>query len=251
MQIISQETSVQQNMQQPQSESAGMVVRAAAKAYLFFLKLRNTLGHQWAMLTDYVSPAAEDMEDAELNWVGNAVLSVLYVIDGDDPYEVFCHLEPSVRLEALRSISETYAKMLNIPVVPLELSADLAPNNMGYYQDVTKTITINARLVDEQPISVETAKQAIGTVIHETYHAYQYRAAYSPKKYGLDPTVAARWRENARNYCSFEENPMQYWLQPLEVYARYIEENLQKELSNTQLVHQLQNQINQIMQEGK
>ena len=34
-------------------------------------------------------------------------------------------------------------------------------------------------------------------------------------------------------------------------YARYIEENLQKELSNTQLVHQLQNQINQIMQEGK
>lgn len=244
--ILQEETVGQTQQNQP-----GVVIRTAAHLYVFFLELRNKLAHQWALLTDHVSPGVDEAEGIELDWMGDAVISVLFVIDSEDPFEAFCQMEPSVRQEALRQIMEVYSKVLNIPSYPLEVSDQLDATMLGKYSDLRKCVMINRRLVDEQPISVETAKRAILSVIHETFHAYQYVAAYRPKQYGLDPNVAARWRENARNYCSFEENPLQYWLQPLEVYARFVEEGVMERLGNKELVQVMREKINDMIGEGE
>ena len=222
-----------------------VMAKTAANAYVFYLKLRNKLGHQWAMIMDYVSPGVEEAEDIEIEWIASGVLSILHVIDGDDPFESYCRMSPEERLQTLRMISQVNAVSLGIPPCPVERDEYMSATTLGEYRDVTRMIYINHRLIDEQPISVETAKEAILNVVHETFHAYQYTAAYSPKKYGLSPTVAARWRENARNYCSFEKNPRQYWLQSLEVYARYVQEGVQEWLADEEQVRWYREQFAQ------
>lgn len=79
-------------------------------------------------------------------------------------------LDPQQRLDLIQVISDIESDYLGIPRVPLV--ADLVQHGatLGYYSDLSKTITISIDV-----LSNCDSHTAVHTALHETYHSYEHR----------------------------------------------------------------------------
>lgn len=214
------------------------------KVGAFCQDIYNQLANSVRFVIDYVSPQVKDADETETEWITNGAASVLNCIQTDDPMEAYCQMSPERRIETLENIAVANANLMGIKPCQFQISDELPANVMGVYDSGNRIYTINAALVYAQPITRETAKRAIMNVIHEMFHAFQYTAMYQPHKYGIPEEVAAIWRENARNYSSFQMNPSFYYLQPLESYARYVQEGVMEWLRDPDMVTCILSQLN-------
>lgn len=207
-----------------------------ARVDAFCQSLYNELANSIRFVIDYVSPQVKEADETETEWIMNGAVSVLHCIPSEDPLEAYCQMSCVERLGVIEKIAASNAKLMGIQPCRFQTSDALPANVMGCYDPKTHSYTINAALIYAQPVTRETAARAIMNVVHEMFHAFQYTAMYRPREYGVPDEVAAFWRRNARNYCSFEMNPSFYYLQPLESYARYVEEGMMEWLRDPQMV---------------
>lgn len=234
--LLEQVQKSRQQLKQTITQTKQAVDVLLEKIGMFCQELYNQLADNLRFVLDYVSPAVQDADEAEVQWIARGVGSVLHCFGNDDPVDAYCQMSPEERLAALQNIADTNAKLMGIEVCEFLLSERLPAAVPGFYNHKTRCITIKAMLVYAQPITRETAKQAIMTVIHETFHAYQYTAMYQPHQFGIPEEIAAYWRQNARNYCTFEQNPSYYHLQPLESYAGYVVEGVMSWLNDPEMM---------------
>ena len=124
------------------------------------------------------------------------------------------------RLSALEKLHEYEAAKLGMPAVPI-ISNLISPTTLGYYTEEENRICINVeRLMSADP------EEAIDTLLHESYHAFQFyfvgiidwTAEYSQTAYFDE---AREWRENMDAYISASVDYEGYCRQPLEVSARW------------------------------
>ena len=124
------------------------------------------------------------------------------------------------RLSALQRLNEYEADALGMPTTPI-VSSLISPTTLGYYSNDEKRICINVeRLMSADP------EEAMDTLLHETYHAYQFYfvgvidwdADYSQTAYFEE---ARGWRENMDAYIFASDDYDGYYKQPLEVSARW------------------------------
>lgn len=202
----------------------------------FCQDLYNELANNVRFVIDYVSPQVKEADETETGWIMNGAVSVLRCIPGEDPLEAYCQMSYEERLETIEKIVVCNAKLMGIEPCRVHSSDALPANVMGCYDSKLHSYMINASLIYVQPMTRETAAKAIMNVMHEMFHAFQYTAMYRPREYGIPDEVAAFWRRNAKNYCTFEMNPSLYYLQPLESYARYVEEGVMEWLRDPKMV---------------
>lgn len=214
------------------------------KVNAFCQNIYNELSNSVKFVIDYVSPQVKEANETETEWIMNGAVSVLNCIHNEDPLEAYCQMSYEERLETVEKMAVSNAKLMGIKPCQLQVLDTLPANVMGYYNPENHVYAINASLVYSQPITRETAARAIMNVMHEMFHAFQYSAMYQPHEYGVPDEVAAYWRRNAKNYCSFEMNPSFYYLQPLESYARYVEEGVMEWLRDPQMVQSILEHLN-------
>lgn len=154
--------------------------------------------------------------------------------------EKWAFLEDSEKVEVLQTIENRMAfesGRLPCPVVGRWLYTGEDGIVLGSYSRDTQTIYINISQFDQESKYGKDPDRIITTCIHEGRHAYQDQVAN-----GLvaqeDAEEAEIWRENLSddNYISYQENPVAYYMQPVEVDARSFAEDrmmqLQEERSN-------------------
>lgn len=154
--------------------------------------------------------------------------------------EKWSSLEDSEKVEVLQTIENRMAfesGRLPCPVVGQWLYTGEDGIVLGSYSRDTHTIYINTSQFDPDSKYGRDPDRIITTCIHEGRHAYQNQVAN-----GLiiheDAEEAEAWRDNLAedNYISYQDNPVAYYMQPVEVDARSFAEDrmmqLQEERSN-------------------
>lgn len=138
--------------------------------------------------------------------------------------EKWSSLEDSEKVEVLQTIENRMAfesGRLPCPVVGQWLYTGEDGIVLGAYSRDTQTIYINTSQFDPDSKYGRDPDRIITTCIHEGRHAYQNQVAN-----GLiiheDAEEAETWRDNLAedNYISYQENPVAYYMQPVEVDAR-------------------------------
>lgn len=98
------------------------------------------------------------------------------------------------------------------------------PNSRGYYSG-DGYLYLNSDVLSDSNNRLD----AIDTVFHEGRHAFQHAAANNPNMYSIDRITASQWKNNFYpNYIRYEQNPMRYFSQPIEVDARTFAETVIK-----------------------
>lgn len=123
------------------------------------------------------------------------------------------------RITLIQQLADYEAEKLGIPKVPVK-SVKINSLIFGYYDDEKREIAVDLEHMQEGD-----AKSVAVTIIHETYHAYQY---YLAKNIDFNSEIsktayfdsARTWRDNAENYISGYEDIDGYLAQPLEKDAR-------------------------------
>ena len=99
------------------------------------------------------------------------------------------------------------------------------PSSRGYYAG-DGYLYLNSDVLTDTKNKLD----AIDTVFHEGRHAFQHAAAKNPTKYSVDRKTAQQWLNNfPPNYIRYEQNPMRYFSQPIEVDARTFAEAVIKD----------------------
>lgn len=154
--------------------------------------------------------------------------------------EKWSSLEDSEKIEVLQTIENRMAfesGRLPCPVVGQGLYTGEDGIVLGSYSRETQTIYINTSQFDPESKYGKDPDRIITTCIHEGRHAYQNQVANGLIAHE-DAEEAEAWRENLAedNYISYQENPVAYYMQPVEVEARSFAEDrmmqLQEERSN-------------------
>ncbi len=65
----------------------------------------------------------------------------------------------------------------------------------------------------------DSFKDVAEVVIHELRHEYQKEAVVHPEKFNVPDALRHKWKQNFRNYISYQENPFRYFIQPVEADA--------------------------------
>lgn len=138
---------------------------------------------------------------------------------GSEPFEQFTSLSSENRYRAIVQISASASEIMGFELNGLEIS-DLSKGMCGFYSYENNVICIDAEYILSNPMTKDEAKEVICTLFHEIRHAYQHHASRYPTRFGRDKLTATIWRLNFRNYVQFEQNPVRYYNQPLEVDAR-------------------------------
>lgn len=227
-----------------------LVKETARRTKPFFRNLRLSLGSAFQNVVDYVSPKAEKGSERDQSYAATAALSVVAVIEGPEPIDAFCDMDPQMQEVAIRMIHENYSRMLGIPVCELAFVDNMSENSMGCYSYSYNCMLINGNLFTH-PMTRERAKMLISTLIHETFHAFQYAAMMKPDHYKVPRDVARLWRQNAAHYITYEQNPIGYQLQPLETYAQFVEERAMQLLEDHDSVKKLESLLESMKNGGE
>ncbi len=147
---------------------------------------------------------------------------------GEDPAKALLAMSPQERETALAELHSEISNALGIE--PCLVSCEIVNGCAGLYSFSADTIMINALHIQKQPMSLVEAKELLGTICHETYHAFQHRAIVHPSRYGISKSDAKIWRINFLNYISPEQNPERYLYQPVEVSAYVFESSIIKRI---------------------
>lgn len=154
--------------------------------------------------------------------------------------EKWSSLEDSEKVEVLQTIENRMAfesGRLPCPVVGQWLYTGEDGIVLGSYSRDTQTIYINTSQFDPESKYGKDPDRIITTCIHEGRHAYQNQVANGLITHE-DAEEAEIWRDNLSedNYISYQENPVAYYMQPVEMDARSFAEDrmmqLQEERSN-------------------
>lgn len=92
---------------------------------------------------------------------------------------------------------------------------------LGAYSRETQTIFINTSQLDPDSKFGRDPDRIITTCIHEGRHAYQNQVVSGLIRHD-NLEEAEQWSENLSedNYITYQENPVAYYMQPVEVDAR-------------------------------
>ena len=123
------------------------------------------------------------------------------------------------RVSALEMLHEYEAEKLGMPPVPIS-AARIGPSTLGSYNPAENVIVI-----DLERLQSTDASDALDTILHESFHAYQYYmigavdwdAPYAQTAY-FDTLRA--WHDNAAAYINAADDVDGYYEQPLEADAR-------------------------------
>lgn len=140
---------------------------------------------------------------------------------GEDPAGALVAMSPREREIALAQLHAEISNALGIE--PSLVSSQNIDGYAGLYSFSEKMILLNELHIQKQPMTLIDAKQLIGTVCHETYHAFQRQAVIHPSRYGISKAEAKIWKINFANYITPEQNPERYMYQPVELTAYVFE----------------------------
>ena len=90
----------------------------------------------------------------------------------------------------------------------------MGPRNMGAYNPVNNTITLNRDLLKK-----ENPDKLMSTILHEARHAYQHYSVEHPDRVSVNAETIAEWKENFDYYIRPEYDFNAYVNQPVEVDA--------------------------------
>lgn len=138
--------------------------------------------------------------------------------------EKWSSLEDSEKVEVLQTIENRMAfesGRLPCPVVGRWLYTGEDGIVLGSYSGDTQTIYINTSQFDPESKYGKDPDRIITTCIHEGRHAYQNQVVNGLIAH-KDTEEAEIWKDNLSedNYISYQENPVAYYMQPVEVDAR-------------------------------
>ena len=160
--------------------------------------------------------------------------------------EALCHtdrwetLEEPKKLEVLQAVENQMALEAGRPSCPVEgrwLYTGQDGITLGAFSPGRQTIYINTSQFDPDARYGRDPDRILTACIHEGRHAYQHQVAEGLVTHP-DPEEAESWKENLSddNYISYKENPVAYYLQPVEADARSFAEDrmvqLQQERTN-------------------
>lgn len=201
------------------------------------MKIKKRLGSMYRDVLDYIEPEVKDADQREKQWIVQGAVSVLRVLNEDDPLQNFCNMSSESRLAVLTQIDAEFSELFGISVCEV-ISVEMRDDLQGFYSD-DGTIWINKIKLGGHPMSKREANAVICTFMHEKFHCFQYTVMGNPKKYAVPLAIARMWRWNYWNYIPFEENPKAYVSQPLEVSARWFEEGVGKIMTENQEYRQM------------
>lgn len=137
----------------------------------------------------------------------------------------WAHLDAAGRLNIMKIIADIEANYLGIPEVSV-CTEVLEEHTMGYYNDSTRTITLNLSY-----LANADAQTMLTTICHECYHAYQHRLVELYNGLNAEDKdlllffEAAQYREEFANYIDGSENYYAYSSQWCEADSeKYAEE---------------------------
>ncbi len=136
---------------------------------------------------------------------------------GDTPLKTFADMTARRRKNALIKLHVAISEALGIDA-PVLSFIDM-DDYYGQYFSEKDTVVINERRIKSKVIKNAEAKEIIGTLCHELYHAFQFKAILNPAKYGISKTRAKIWKKNYAKYISHEESYQKYRSQPIESTA--------------------------------
>lgn len=218
------------------------MTQSDSKRKSFGIKLRNKL----STLSEKISQAWKTIRQRVVKLAGETVEDIIFFFEpdsanpnesaeihrrqtvdaiksclGEDPAGALLAMFPQDRELALTELHTEIAIALGIE--PCLVSSEMMNGCAGLYSFSADTIAINALHIQKQPMSLIEAKELLGTICHETYHAFQHRAIVHPSRYGISKADAKIWKINFANYISPEQNPERYLYQPVEMSAYVFE----------------------------
>ena len=138
-------------------------------------------------------------------------------------------LDDSQKIEVLQTIENQMAIEAGraaCPVVGRWLYSGEDGIVLGSYSRDSQTIYINASQFDPDSKYGQSPDRIITTCIHEGRHAYQNQVVNGIVEHD-NPGEAEIWKENLSDdgYISYQENPVAYYMQPVETDARSFAEH--------------------------
>lgn len=148
-------------------------------------------------------------------------------------------LDDSGKLEVLQTIENHMASesgRLPCPVEGRWLYTGEDGIVLGSYSRDSQAIYINASQFDPESRYGKDPDRIITACIHEGRHAYQNQVVNGLAVHG-NAREAEIWKENLSedNYISYRENPVAYYMQPVEVDARTFAENRMLQLQEERI----------------
>lgn len=146
-------------------------------------------------------------------------------------YENWDSLSPNERLNVLQEAEDQIAEIEHREPCPI-LARELPENEFGFYSPNAKTITVNARYLNDSDFN--SYKETLDTLIHEGRHAYQ---DYNLTEREVHPRSGEvnnwKWNENEIGYQNAEWFGFEaYAMQPVETDARAFAEDVLKSYLN-------------------
>lgn len=124
------------------------------------------------------------------------------------------------KIQALQAVENKMAfesGRLPCPVVGRFLYTGDAGIVLGSYSREERMILINTSQFD--PDAKYGKEELVKACLHEGRHAFQHQVCEGLAVH-KDPEEVKIWRDNLKNYVSFDENPRGYVQQPVEADAR-------------------------------
>lgn len=144
-------------------------------------------------------------------------------------FEDWKRMNPSQRLAAMQKVENAIAEVAHRP--PCEVRCkEMSSNHLGFFDPNSKTITLNARYLDND---ITSYRKTLETIVHEGRHAYQdYNLTV--RQVHASPGDLTNWRinENKYGYQSSQVYGFKlYWMQPVEADARKFAEDVFKKFN--------------------
>lgn len=144
-------------------------------------------------------------------------------------YEEWERMTPRQRLEAMQKVENTIAEIAHRPACEVRCES-METNYLGYYDHLSKTITLNSRYLEKD---IYSYRETFDTIVHEGRHAYQdYNL--TERQIHTSPGDLTNWRinHNKYGYQSSQVFGMKlYWMQPVEADARKFAEDVIKKFN--------------------
>ena len=144
-------------------------------------------------------------------------------------YEQWERMTPQQRLEAMQKVENAIAEIAHRP--PCEVRCEVMKStHFGYYDPVSKTITLNSLFLGKD---ISSYKETLDTIVHEGRHAYQdYNL--TERQIHSSPGDLTNWKINHEKYGYQSSNIFGmklYWMQPVEADARKFAEDVFKKFN--------------------
>lgn len=124
--------------------------------------------------------------------------------------------------ERLNIVNDFYDEVKHSMGINAELEfVDMPANELGAYSNRTNTIRLNFNYLEATDCTA-----LLDTMLHESRHAFQYRAIENPQSVSVDDKTRESWNINITNYIFPIWDFEAYEKQPIEEDANTFAENI-------------------------